>query len=433
MADDTIRGVLPPVIQPLVSDFFDKPKVKETRATCHECAMCNHGQASPVPMDYFLDATKCCTYFPQLPNYLVGAILADEGADMAEGKRRVREVIADRKGTLPLSLTRPRKMTFLMSNYADSFGRARSLLCPYYNSESPEYACTIWRHREAVCMTYYCKYEAGQRGYDFWTALKDYLFFVQRVLARAAAAAVDPKVKEPKFKNLQMTPEDMDDAPPKRSDYAAWWGKWVGREEEWYRKTYEWVTKFVPRADFKTNIDDSAEGKKLYDGVVSAYSKLENKVLPATLVKNARMKEQHVGGQVVVTTYHRFDSFALDKELYEVVGLFKPEQTLAENLQRLAKEEGIELAPELIEYLFAAGILVEPTPAVVASATAPPKEALAELRGKRAALRAILDARSITLGPGDSTRIDDADTATLDTWIKRAAVATTFTELLEVG
>ena len=427
---NSIRRMLPPVYQDMVGDVFDRPKVNETRANCAQCSMCNWGQPSPVPMDYFNKETKCCTFFPQLPNYLVGAILADPSPEMAEGKKRIREVIANRMGTLPMSLNRPRKMTFLMSNYGEAFGRARSLLCPYFNTESPEYACTIWNHREAVCMTYYCKYDGGQRGFEFWAALKEYLFFIQRILSQVVTERIDPTVKEPAFKPMYVSAEDMDDKPPKDAEYAAWWGSWVGREEEWYLKCHEWV-KGISRADFKKNADETKEGQKYLGRVMAAYEKLDNKILPASLVRNSMMKEAHAGEKVVVTTYSRYDSLALDKELYDVVGLFKADLSLQENLDRLAKDEGIELAPELVEYLYAAGILVEPKAAAVATAKASPKELQAELRGRRVALRAVLEARSIPVDQDQSALIENADAEQLNVWLVKAANARTFEELVE--
>src|SRR4051812_26313941 len=100
-----LRGILPPVYQPFFDKFFDRPKVDEPRATCDNCAMCDKGEPSPVPMEYFKPELKCCTYHPQLPNYLVGAILADSSPDMEEGKKRIREQIAARSGATPQFLT----------------------------------------------------------------------------------------------------------------------------------------------------------------------------------------------------------------------------------------------------------------------------------------------------------------------------------------
>src|SRR5262245_2472370 len=86
---DSLRSKLPPIYGPLLSGFFDRPEVVETRATCDACAMCDHGQGAPVAMEFFNPDTKCCTFHPVLANYLVGAILADRGDELAEGRRRI--------------------------------------------------------------------------------------------------------------------------------------------------------------------------------------------------------------------------------------------------------------------------------------------------------------------------------------------------------
>lgn len=415
---DSLRGALPPVYRPLLDDLFDGPKVEETRATCHECAMCDHGQPSPVEMEYFNPNTKCCTYFPNLPNYLVGAILADPSPEMAEGKRRIREVIAKRIGVMPGSLSRPRKLTLIMGVYGDAFGRAESLLCPYYDGSNPAGTCTIWKHREAICMTYHCKYSRGQHGFEFWRALKVYLGAVQHSLSARAMKAVDERVIQPRFKEDVLSVEDIDEVPPKEAEYARWWGPWVGREEEFYVKCFEWA-EAMSRADFRREIDGK-DAKKEREALAVSYGALQNLVLPKHLVRSARMTEDHKGDTVVVTTYHRYDSFALDKDLYEVIGLLRADETLDENLARIEEETGAELAPELLEYLFMQGILVDPTKKKAAKVK--PGEA-GERKGRRAALAAILRARGLTIDHEAQTRIDAADSPTLDGWIRKAANA----------
>ncbi len=423
---DSIRGTLPPVYGHLLSEFFDKPKVVETRATCDRCSMCDHGDPSPVAMEYFNADTKCCTFTPVIPNYLVGAILADDSPEMAEGKRRIKAAIAKRIAVTPTHLSRPRKVTLLMTGYGDVFGRTKSLLCPYYDGDNPAGSCTIWRHREVVCMTYYCKYSGGMRGYEFWTALHRYLSFVQRVLAQSAMRMVDPSVVEPRFKRNMLTLEDMEDLPPKESDYKAWWGQWVGREEEFYLKCHEWLKRVSP-AEFAKHIDESKEGKELYERLIAKYEVNQSKLLPRSLVRNARMQENHVGDKVVVTTYHRYDSFALDKELFEVCGMFRADQTVEENLARLEQEEGIQLTPDLIEYLVGAGVLVEPKK----QTTQTPADNAGELNGRRSALNAILEARGLSAGDEDRAKIATADAPRLDLWIKKAAIARSLAEVLE--
>lgn len=422
-----MRGMLPPVYQPMFDAFFDRPKIEETRATCDHCAMCSPGDsASPVAMEYFRPDTKCCTYFPQLPNYLVGAILADPSPDAEEGKRRIREQIRRRMGTTPHYLGRPRKLSLILQNYSAGFGRAESLRCPYFDLENPEKSCTIWQHRETICMTYYCKYVGGQRGYDFWVAFKNYLGFVQRKLVKVAASAVDDTVVEPKFSGTELTLEDIEDLPPKDRDYAHWWGKWASREEDFYLKCHAWLEGITSEA-FALNIDEDENGKRYLDDLIAKYEKHESKLLPANLVRNGRMREAHVGDKVVVTTYHRYDSFALDKDLYEVCGLFKADETLEQNLARL-KSEGIELAPDLIEYLFAAGVLIEPSATNVADAKT---GSAAALEGRRMALGAVCKARGIVVDDASFRKIAAADNDGLDALIARAATASTVGDLFE--
>lgn len=424
---DSLRSTLPPVYRHLFNDFFDKPKVVETRATCERCSMCDHGDPSPVAMEYFDSSTKCCTFTPILPNYLVGAILADDSPEMAEGKRRIQSVIAKRIAVTPFQVARPRKVSLLMTAYNDVFGRAKSLKCPYYDDNNPAGTCSIWRHREVVCMTYYCKYSGGMRGFEYWAALKSYLSVVQRILAQSAARMVDSTVVEPQYNANRLTLEEMEDLPPNASDYKSWWGRWVGREEAFYRKCHEWVLKVKP-AEFAKHVDESERGKEAFQRLVAKYELLQNKILPTSLVRNARMKETHVGDKVVVTSYHRYDSFALDKELFEVCGMFRGEQTLEENLERLKREDGIELVPELIEYLFAAGVLVEPQKKGTAPA---PADDASERNGRRAALSAIFEVRGIKPDKAARAKIDVANTAQLDLWIKKAAVAKSLAEVLE--
>jgi len=419
---DSLRGMLPPVYRPLFDEFFDKEKVIETRAKCDTCSMCNHGDPSPVPMEYFRSDTKCCTYFPQLPNYLVGAVLADPSPEQAEGKKRLRKIIASRIGITPWWVNRSGKMQLIFSAYSDGFGRAESLRCPLYDQHNPEASCTIWRHRETVCMTYYCKYNGGQRGYEFWVAFKDYLAQVQAYTVKFAAEAVDRSVIEPPFKK-NLTVEEIDDLPPKDSDYAKWWGKWAGREEEFYIKCHEWLES-VPKEQFAMNIDAIAPVKQKLDETKHRYSLLEQKLIPANLVRNARMREHHVGEKVVVTTYHRYDSFSLDKDLYDVVGMFRSNESLQENLDRL-KGEGIELAPDLIEFLFAAGVLVEPQKRTVID----PKD-MQGIEARRVSLDAIIRARGITVTAEQSKRLQDLfDAERLDGLIVKAATAKTAAEL----
>jgi hypothetical protein len=132
----------------------------------------------------------------------------------------------------------------------------------------------------------------------------------------------------------------------------------VGREEEFYVECYKRV-RALRKRDFRAIVDDRPEVKKRLEHLQKKYADLSKTELPVRLVRNSVMREVFAGEKVAVTPYNRMDSFALDKELYDVLALLRADQTLAENLERLGKD-GIELAPELIQALYVQGVLVPP-------------------------------------------------------------------------
>jgi hypothetical protein len=362
----TLRDVLPSVYGSLLSDIFDRPEIVETRATCSNCAMCDKGEGKQVGMEYFRPDTKCCTFHPTLPNYLVGGLLADENKDVAEGKRRMRERIKSRIGVTPQWVAPPKKMILFTAAARDSgfFGRSNAYVCPYYDPEGAG-RCTIWRYREVVCTTYFCKFNGGKPAWELWKALRDYMGFVEMGLSSYAASSIDPGFTEPKTGRVQLTIEDLEDRAPNAETYAKYWSKWLGREEELYIACHEKV-RSIPREEFAHNIDNTPRGRELLANLAACYEGTSAKTLPERLVRNPKIKEYPIEDKVVVTTYNTCDPLSVEKDLYDVLGLLKPEDSVDQNLARLEKDQGVALAPDLLRYLFVQGVLVEP------AAAAPP-------------------------------------------------------------
>ena len=371
---DTLRDKLNPLYASLFAapGVFDRPAVLEERATCDKCAMCDHGQIAPVEMDYFEPNAKCCTYYPTLANYLVGAILADQGEELAEGRRRLREKIATRIGVTPENVMASRKYTLIYTAASSSgaFGRSKNLLCPYFDVANGG-RCTVWQYRDAVCSTYFCKHADGKPGWEFWNTVKGYLSHVERSLAAATARTVDPTVTEPAIEQFRLSLEDVEDLPPTATEYARYWGKWVGREEEFYVACYEQARK-VKVEEFALNVDDTPNGRRYAAELEARYDAIKAKtVLPSSLVRASGMKTRHAGENVVVTSYNAYDALSIERELYEVLGKLDGKQTLAENLARLDKEENVQLAPELLHYLYTHGVVVAPDPPKADAKAAP--------------------------------------------------------------
>src|SRR5947209_14647397 len=81
---------LPPLYAAWMDQLLAGSIPEETEATCSDCAMCTTGSGQASVSPFFFDPrTKCCTYIPQLPNFLVGRILADDDPAFAAGRATV--------------------------------------------------------------------------------------------------------------------------------------------------------------------------------------------------------------------------------------------------------------------------------------------------------------------------------------------------------
>jgi Fe-S-cluster containining protein len=356
---ETLRDHMPPLYRPKLGDLFDRPPITETRATCDDCAMCDkrdnsEGRAEVLDTAFFRPNLKCCTYHPTLPNYLVGAVLSAASPDLTVGKTRIREKIAGRIGVTPEWLAAPRKYLVLLDAARESsFGRSESLLCPYYERETGR--CSVWQNRESVCATFFCKHTAGATGHAFWTALRRYLYHVERSLAGYAAKSVDPSLVEPSLPRHALTREDLEDRAPR--EYAQTWGAWLGREEVFYVACASRV-EAMGREEFSRVVDDTG-GRPLLEAAQVAYEAVSAPTLLPRLVRSRDMRVVPAAGGVGVTTYSRYDSLFLTQDLYDLLGQFTDEP-LADVVLRLQREHGVDIPESLLLELQLHGVLTPP-------------------------------------------------------------------------
>ncbi|MDX2052740.1 MAG: hypothetical protein SFV15_10140 [Polyangiaceae bacterium] len=176
-----LGGSLPEIYSALLSEDLANLELKESRADCSHCSMC-HGPQDPYVAP-FLPSTKCCTYWPKLPNYLVGSLLSDTSGRFTEGQRRVRAKIAEGVECTPLGLGPTAEwMDRFHAIRTTAFGRDETLLCPYYDSSIDGGGCSIWAHRESDCTSFFCKFE-NARHYEFWRQLGAFLALMEQKLA----------------------------------------------------------------------------------------------------------------------------------------------------------------------------------------------------------------------------------------------------------
>jgi Fe-S-cluster containining protein len=351
---ETLRQALPRVYERILPPFFDQPAPEEPKATCANCAMCP--PKDPMPgVTYFRPDTKCCTYQPFIPNYLVGALLSDLDPAMAEGQRRARAHIQSRVGVTSRWLAPSRKRAALFRAARESsFGRTTLLRCPYLG---PEGLCTVWRHRESVCSTFFCKYDAGADGQAFWRAVDAYLRLVERELAHHAVMTIAPTLVEPPRPLDQMSLEELEDRPPTDEDYASFWGEWRGREEELYRATYDLVAG-MSREDVERIV--GAEPEEL-GALEAAARRLASPPLPERLVLDLYRPPVPVAAGVVVGSYSKYEPIKLSHDLFEVLRRLRADETVAEFRARMLRDHEVDVPEGLLVELHRLRVLIAPS------------------------------------------------------------------------
>lgn len=216
----------------------------EPGATCSDCAMA--APEAPEGDDaHFHPVLKCCTFVPRLPNFLVGEVLASK--DAREGQKRLQQRIKGRFGVTPIGLAPTRTEHRAGDDLDDaSFGRTQRHVCPYLQKEDGR--CAIWRQRNSVCSTWFCKHSRGAVSLRFWEAAKNALFVIETALADHAVATLDAKgtlCLATLASERSSSGVHREDAIDERV-YQKLWGGWAGREADFYRRSAELVSALSP-------------------------------------------------------------------------------------------------------------------------------------------------------------------------------------------
>lgn len=360
----TLLEGLPRLYSKLLPDLFQQPIPSEEKATCAHCAMCKPADAVE-PVDgvsrFFKPDTKCCTYHPRLPNYLIGALLTDPDPQWDEGRRRVRDRIDRRIATSPQWLRAPAKYSLLYGNQRNAFGRATGLLCPFYEREGG--LCTIWAYREAVCSTYFCKYMAGADGRAFWTSVKSFLTLLEIQLSRYAILQVD--------KELLLSSDDLsaagspgplsaeaiDDEPVPMRDYQRFWRGWVGKESSFYEACHEAVTA-LDRAGLERIL--GLDGQIELEILTRRHRAATVDTLPTRLRFNPSATVTWLPDRrVALASYSELDGVSLPGEAYTALTQFTGKDPVSAVRQRLRDELSMDLPENILMTLYRHRILIE--------------------------------------------------------------------------
>lgn len=154
------------------------------------------------------EKTKCCTYYPFIPNYMVGNILLNNEVEA----QKIRSYIETKKYILPIGLCVPEGYQHLQGEYKSlGFGKDESLLCQFYDEGN----CNIWNQRNSECLSFQCYSSYGQKGFDMWKVLGDLIYELEIYIANSMMTAhqfpeqmIEDSIKYIKYEHFSKKTKD---------------------------------------------------------------------------------------------------------------------------------------------------------------------------------------------------------------------------------
>jgi hypothetical protein len=368
---ETLTAALPPLYSRWIDEVLSGPVPEETAATCSNCAMCSKdGAPASGPGFFFNPETKCCTYIPELANFLVGRILSDDDPVFASGRVTVEARLRAGFAVTPLGMAMPPAFKHLYSTTAHkAFGINRDMRCPHYLADEGG-RCGVWKHRSAICATWYCKHLRGAVGAKFWKSLQQLLLAVEQSLARWCVLELDVGVKALGVLFPTKTPPDPALQPASqptsqpegpalevevdRRAYASAWGNWMGREQEFYCE----AARLVDALNWQDVIAIGGPELKIQEQLLrEAHGKLQADELPPSL-KAGKIHVFAIRQNTRrVVSYSAADPLDVPLNLMTTLPYFDGRPTL-ESLAAIEEKEGLKLSHKLVRKLADFEILV---------------------------------------------------------------------------
>jgi hypothetical protein len=231
---------------------------------------------------------------------------------------------------------RPADRPALESDHV-AMGRSERLRCPHYLDEGGG-LCGIWNHRHAVCAAWFCKHDRGAFGFRAWKALEELLIAVENELAVwcATEMEVGDEVLVILLAMAKRAPELDAPAP---EVYDARWGKWAGREREFFVECAKLVE---PLRWSDVLALTGALVAARAEVVRAAFERAEDRSIPERLQIGAHQTISTNAEGAVTLTYSQYNPIFLTALLSSVLHYFDGRPT-AEALAAIKQERGLEI------------------------------------------------------------------------------------------
>jgi hypothetical protein len=219
----------------------------------------------------------------------------------------------------------------------------------------------VWRHRESTCVTWFCKHERGAVSKTFWARMHDLLQTAERAVRRACVLRLDPgpRALAALFPMLGaggggLRSEHVDQRSDPR-EHALLWGRWAGREREFYRECSAMV-------DAMAWPEVLALGGSELSTCVTLARHAHAALLSDAVPQRARQRGLRViygsTPSARVATYSEIDPLDVPKRLLDVLHYFDGRST-DDALRAIDEERGLRIAPGVVRKLCDFGVLAD--------------------------------------------------------------------------
>ena len=273
---------------------------KERHATCDRCPKVITGE--------YRSECRCCTYFPHLPNFMLGLGLKDPDTErrmisLVEGGFSLPE------GT-PITPGRLENATALYSR--QQFGRCRDLICPFLLEDGS--GCGIYPYRNSVCAAFFCETDHGAVGQRYWEKVQALVGQVETALAQWCMAEVGIDLNQyiEQLNGLASCISDVTEP-----DTGAWtesarqtlFGDWFGKELRFFEKCADLVM------SCREDLYEIACSRAL--GVAFAYERAVEEGLDAEQLREIDLLPENPGQPIrVANLWYQLD--LATKRLWEI-------------------------------------------------------------------------------------------------------------------
>jgi hypothetical protein len=264
-----LKYQVPRIYEGLLPRDLLQMEAQETKATCDHCVMAKPQNRGEI---FYKPDLKCCTFYPFLPNYVVGAILSQESLSAPSALASIRNKIAKQEYSLPLGLVAPPNYQVAFNHRKkNEFGQREEWLCPYFNQEQQN--CGIWRQRGAVCTSFYCKSSHGVKGLRFWAELSNYLTYVEMALMEESLVMLDFSPRQVSdllnyLNRQEATKTEMKSPRLPESKAQKLWNGYYEDQEAFFKKCFQIVTD-LDKKSFQELLGDT--GRQLEDRLRKAF------------------------------------------------------------------------------------------------------------------------------------------------------------------